>query len=151
MKYLCFEQTLPITIEEAWNFFSSPKNLNLITPPDVKFKILNDVPEQITAGTMIYYQISPFLNLKFKWVTEISVVSHHNHFFDEQRKGPYRIWHHEHYFTKTDSGVLMTDKVFYDIGKSVFGWMAGKLVVDKKVKNIFAFRRKKLEELFSTK
>ena len=148
MTYLSFEQTLPITLEEAWAFFSTPKNLNLITPPEVKFKILNEVPEQISAGTLIYYEISPFLNLRFNWVTEISVVSHHNYFFDEQRKGPYKTWHHEHYFTKTDGGVLMIDKVFYDIGKSVFGWFAGKLVVHKKVKNIFAFRRKKLEELF---
>jgi len=100
---------------------------------------------------MIYCQISPFLNPKFKWVTEISVVSHHSHFFDEQRKGPYRVWHHEHYITKTSDGVLMIDKVYYDIGKSVFGWIAGKLLVDKKVKNIFAFRQRKMEELFGKK
>ena len=73
------------------------------------------------------------------------------YFVDEQRKGPYRIWHHEHYFKKVDGGVLMTDKLYYAIGKSVFGWLAGKLFVHKKVRAIFEFRGKQLEELFGKK
>jgi ligand-binding SRPBCC domain-containing protein len=151
MKYLSFEQTLPITLEEAWAFFSTPKNLNLLTPPDIHFKILNDVPDKMYAGTMIVYEIKLFLNLKFNWVTEITVVDGGNYFVDEQRKGPYNIWHHEHHFTKTDAGVLMSDKLYYDIGKSAFGWLAGKLFVHKKVAGIFEYRRKRLEELFGKK
>jgi ligand-binding SRPBCC domain-containing protein len=151
MKHLQFEQFLPISIEEAWEFFSSPKNLNKITPGDVHFKIVNEVPEKIYSGTTIIYDISPFLNIHFNWVTEITVVKHREYFVDEQRKGPYRIWHHEHYFKKVDGGVLMTDKLYYAIGKSVFGWLAGKLFVHKKVKAIFEYRGKQLEELFGKK
>ena len=151
MKHLQFEQFLPISLEEAWDFFSTPKNLNRITPGDVNFKIINEVPEKIYPGTIIIYDISPFLNIHFNWVTEITVVKHQEYFVDEQRKGPYRIWHHEHYFKKVDGGVLMTDKLFYDIGKSVLGWLAGKLFVHKKVKAIFEFRGKQLEELFGKK
>jgi ligand-binding SRPBCC domain-containing protein len=151
MKYLQFEQHLPISLEEAWDFFSSPKNLNRITPGDVHFRILNEVPEKMYPGAMIIYDISPFLNIRFKWVTEITVVKHLEYFVDEQRKGPYRIWHHEHHFQKTDGGVLMTDKLYYDIGKSVFGWLAGKLFVHKKVYSIFEYRGKQLEKLFEKK
>lgn len=148
MKQLEFKQFLPISIEEAWDFFSTPKNLNRITPGDVHFKIINEVPEKIFPGTIIIYEISPFLNIHFNWVTEITVVKHQEYFVDEQRKGPYHIWHHEHYFKKVDGGVIMTDKLYYDIGKSVFGWMAGKFFVHKKVKAIFEYRGKQLEELF---
>ena len=151
MKYLQTEQFLPISLEEAWDFFSSPKNLNRITPADMHFKILNEVPEKIYPGAMIIYDISPFLNIHFKWVTEITEVKHLEYFVDEQRKGPYRIWHHEHHFKKADGGVLMTDKLYYDIGKSVFGWIAGHLFVHKKVNAIFKYRSKQLEKLFGKK
>jgi len=151
MKHLQFEQFLPISLEEAWDFFSSPKNLNRITPGDVKFKILNEVPEKMYPGTMIMYDISPFLNIHFNWVTEITIVKDHEYFVDEQRKGPYRIWHHEHHFAKADGGVLMTDKLYYSIGKSIFGWLAGKLFIHKKVAAIFEYRKKQLEELFGKK
>ncbi len=151
MKYLQTEQFLPISLEEAWDFFSSPKNLNRITPGDMHFKILNEVPEKVYPGAMIIYDISPFLNIHFKWVTEITVVKHLEYFVDEQRKGPYRIWHHEHHFKKTDGGVLMTDKLYYDIGKSIFGWIAGLLFVHKKVNAIFKYRGEQLEKLFGKK
>jgi ligand-binding SRPBCC domain-containing protein len=151
MKHLQFEQFLPISLEEAWDFFSTPKNLNRITPGDVHFKLLNELPDKIYPGMIITYDISPFLNIHFNWVTEITTVKHQEYFVDEQRKGPYRTWHHEHHFKETTGGVLMTDKLYYDIGKSVFGWLAGKLFVDKKVKAIFEYRRKQLEELFKKK
>jgi len=151
MKHLQFEQFLPISLNEAWDFFSSPKNLNQITPGDMHFKVLNEVPDKMYPGTMIIYEISPFLSIHFNWVTEITVVKHMEYFVDEQRKGPYRIWHHEHHFKEAPGGVLMTDKLYYDIGKSVFGWIAGKLFVHKKVKAIFEYRYKQLEELFSKK
>jgi ligand-binding SRPBCC domain-containing protein len=151
MKHLQFEQFLPISLNEAWDFFSSPKNLNQITPGDMHFKVLNEVPDKMYPGTMIIYEISPFLSIHFNWVTEITVVKHMEYFVDEQRKGPYRIWHHEHHFKEAPGGVLMTDKLYYDIGKSIFGWIAGKLFVHKKVKAIFEYRYKQLEELFSKK
>lgn len=151
MKQLTFKQFLPISTEEAWAFFSSPKNLNLITPPGVYFKILNDVPEKMYPGTMIVYKIKPFLNIPFNWVTEITFIEEHKYFIDEQRKGPYRIWHHEHHFEKVNGGVMMTDILYYDIGMSFIGWLAGKLFVHKKVESIFNFRYQKLEEFFVKK
>jgi ligand-binding SRPBCC domain-containing protein len=151
MKHLQIEQFLPISLEDAWDFFSSPQNLNRITPGDMHFKILNEVPEKVYPGAMIIYAISPFLNIHFKWVTEITAVKHLEYFVDEQRKGPYRIWHHEHHFKETDGGVLMTDKLYYDIGKSIFGWIAGNLFVHKKVNAIFKYRSQQLEKLFEKK
>jgi len=151
MKHLQFEQFLPISLEEAWEFFSSPKNLNKITPRDVKFKIVNEVPEKMYPGTIIMYAISPFINIQFNWVTEITIIKDHEYFVDEQRKGPYSIWHHEHHFEKVDGGVRMTDKLYYSIGKSIFGWLTGKLFVHKKVVAIFEYRRKQLENMFGKK
>jgi ligand-binding SRPBCC domain-containing protein len=151
MKQLEFKQFLPISIEEAWDFFATPKNLDKITPENVRFQIISDLPEKMTTGTVIVYRIKPFLNISFDWVTEISFLEEYKRFIDEQRKGPYRVWRHEHYFEPTDGGVMMTDKLSYDIGKSVFGWLAGELFVHKKVKEIFKFRYQKLEVLFPKK
>jgi ligand-binding SRPBCC domain-containing protein len=151
MKQLIFKQFLSINIEQAWDFFSSPHNLNKITPDGIHFKILNNLPEKMYPGMLITYQIKPFLDIPFDWVTEISHVQERRYFIDEQRLGPYRLWHHEHHFEQVDGGILMTDKLYYDIGKSIFGWLAGKLFVHKKVEAIFNYRYQKLEELFAKK
>ena len=151
MKRLEFKQFLPISIEEAWAFFATPKNLDQITPADVRFKIVSNVPEKMYKGTIIVYQIKPFLNIPFNWVTEITLLEEHKCFIDEQRKGPYKLWRHEHHFEKIDGGVLMTDIISYDIGKSILGWLAGKIFVHKRVQDIFKFRYKKLEVLFPKK
>lgn len=148
MKHLVFEQFLPVSMEKAWTFFSSPENLNLITPPEMKFEILVDLPEEVHTGLMIHYRIRPMLNIPMRWTTEITAVEKHQFFIDEQIRGPYRVWHHEHHFRKVDGGVWMTDKLNYDVGWGVFGWLAGKLWVDKQVQEIFEYRKGKLEELF---
>lgn len=151
MKHLTFEQFLPITLDQAWTFFSSPKNLNLITPPEMDFRILDELPEQMYQGMLIRYKIKPMLNIPLDWVTEITVIKGDQFFIDEQRKGPYRIWHHEHHFKVVEGGVLMTDKLYYDIGMGFIGTLAGKLWVDKQVKSIFEFRSNKLIDLFTEK
>lgn len=87
-----------MTLDEAWSFFSSPGNLNLITPDDLDFKILDTLPDQMYQGLMIRYKIKPMLNIPLDWVTEITMIKDKEYFIDEQRKGPYRIWHHEHHF-----------------------------------------------------
>ena len=148
MHFLKQEQFLPIPIEEAWEFFSTPRNLNKITPEKMVFKIISDVPEKIHEGLIINYKIKPMLNIAVDWCTEITQVSQPNFFIDEQRKGPYKIWHHEHHFKKVEGGTLMTDLLSYDIGMWIFGWVAGKIFVHSKVKQIFEFRRKVLEEFF---
>lgn len=148
MKRLTFEQFLPISLDQAWTFFSSPKNLNLITPPQMDFRILDPLPDQMYQGMLIRYKIKPMLRIPLDWVTEITVIKDHQFFIDEQRKGPYRIWHHEHHFKPVEGGVLMTDKLYYDIGMGFIGTLAGKLWVDKQVEGIFAFRKAKLQQLF---
>lgn len=143
------EQWLPISVDEAWKFFATPANLNEITPADMLFKITSEVPEKMHRGLLIYYVIRPFMNIPMKWCTEITEVKEGVLFIDEQKSGPYKLWHHEHHFVEKDGGVLMTDILHYDIGKSIFGWIAGKVVVHRKVANIFRFRRAKLDQLFA--
>lgn len=149
MKRIHCQQLLPIGINDAWDFFSSPKNLNLITPSDMVFEIKNQVPDKMYKGLIIQYKVRPFLNIPLTWVTEITQVEEQRFFIDEQRIGPYRLWHHEHHFEQTTNGVLVTDILYYSIGKSFLGWLAGVLFVHQKVRNIFKYREHKLNEIFS--
>jgi len=151
MKSLRQEQFLPISINEAWEFFSSPKNLNRVTPKELYFEITSEVPDKMYEGLIIGYKIKPMLNIKVNWCTEITHIKHLEYFIDEQRKGPYKIWHHEHHFKEVEGGIIMTDLLYYDIGKSIFGWIAGKLFVNKKVKEIFEYRYQTLNHYFEKK
>ena len=148
MTKLYQEQLLPLTLEEAWIFFASPKNLNEVTPNDLVFKITSTLPEKMYEGLIITYRIQPLLNIPINWCTEITHIKEQEYFVDEQRKGPYNIWHHEHHFKSVGGGVLMTDILHYDIGKSIFGRLAGKLFVHKQVQQIFRYRYKALETYF---
>lgn len=142
------EQFLPISLESAWDFFASPKNLNAVTPKELNFEITSELPERMYEGLIITYRIKPMLNIKIDWCTEITHISNHQYFIDEQRKGPYKIWHHEHHFKQVEGGVIMTDLLYYDIGKWIFGWLAGKLFVNKKVRQIFSYRYQALNKFF---
>ncbi|MFM7813134.1 MAG: SRPBCC family protein, partial [Flavobacteriales bacterium] len=94
--------TLPISLDEAWHFFSRPENLNEITPDDMSFEIITDVAgKKMHAGMIIEYKISPFAGVNMNWVTEISHCVDHQFFVDEQRFGPYAFWHHQHHFEAT--------------------------------------------------
>lgn len=142
------EQNLNISMEKAWDFFSSPMNLADITPPWLNFMVMSDVPEKMYEGMMVQYKVHPFANLPVWWVTEITHVAEPYFFVDEQRKGPYALWHHEHHFKETDNGVLMTDIVTYIlpfdmIAKPFMGWY-----VDRKLNAIFDFRAEALNRLF---
>jgi ligand-binding SRPBCC domain-containing protein len=148
MHRLKQEQFLPISLDEAWDFFATPRNLNEVTPRDMVFEITSDLPDNMYEGLIISYRIKPMMNITLNWVTEITHIRDKEFFVDEQRKGPYNIWHHEHHFKAVEGGVLMTDLLHYDIGKSIFGWIAGKLFVHKKVKQIFEYRYQALEKLF---
>lgn len=149
MRIIKQNQFLPISLEEAWNFFATPKNLNEVTPNDLTFEITSELPEKMYEGLIITYRIRPMLNIPLNWCTEITHIRENEFFVDEQRKGPYNIWHHEHHFKSVEGGVMMTDIVHYDIGKSILGWIAGKLFVDKKVREIFEYRYKTLETYFN--
>ena len=144
------EQLLPLSLQEAWDFFATPRNLNAVTPKELEFRITSDVPDKMYEGLIISYKIKPMLNIPVNWVTEITHIKDLAYFVDEQRKGPYRMWHHEHHFMEVPEGVLMTDILHYEIGKSIFGWLAGKLFVHRKVKEIFQYRNKILSTYFKS-
>jgi len=112
------------------------------------FEIRSEVPDTMYEGLLIKYRLKLMPGIPVNWVTEIMHIKEKEYFVDEQRKGPYKIWHHEHHFKLVEGGVIMTDLLHYDIGKSIFGWIAGKLFVNKKVKAIFNHRYKILESYF---
>ncbi|MCE1197552.1 MAG: SRPBCC family protein [Marinilabiliales bacterium] len=143
------QQVLPVSPEEAWQFFATPANLNEMTPAWLTFEIRSVLPEKMYEGLMIQYRIRPFLRLPMGWLTEITHVRDGEYFVDEQRKGPYRLWHHEHHFEPCPEGVRMTDLLYYDIGYSFLGVLAGKLFVHRMVREIFAYRQSVLEARFN--
>ena len=143
------QQVLPMNLAQAWAFFSSPHNLKTITPPELNFCITNDAPETIYPGLMITYTVSPLWGIPLPWVTEITHVESERYFVDEQRSGPYRLWHHEHHFEAVAEGVKITDLVHYDVGWGPLGSLITALVVRRRVEGIFAYREKILRERFA--
>ena len=144
------QQKLPITLDEAWDFFSSPENLDLITPDDMSFQIISGADCKAYAGQLITYKIKPLLNIPMTWVTEIIQCVDKKYFIDEQRFGPYKFWHHQHHFEETDDGVLMKDILHYVLPFGFIGEIIGSILLHKKVKNIFNYREQKLSEIFNS-
>jgi ligand-binding SRPBCC domain-containing protein len=141
-------QKLPISQSEAWDFLSDPKNLKRITPDYMGFKIVSGAAERMFAGQIIQYVVTPLLNIPTTWVTEITHVEEGNYFVDEQRFGPYDLWHHKHFIKPIEKGVEMIDIVDYKIPFGVLGRFAHPLIVAPKLKEIFEYRKKALIELF---
>lgn len=144
------QHQLPISIDKAWAFFSSPMNLAKITPPSMGFEIIGAIGENTYSGQIIQYKIKPFLGIPMKWVTEITHVSEGNYFVDEQRFGPYSMWHHEHFFEENEDGVLMTDIVTYKVPGGPLGRFLNWLFIGRKVEGIFNYREERLNEFFTT-
>ena len=146
---LTHKQQIPATGEVVWDFFSNARNLQVITPEYMEFRVLNEEPlGEIYPGMLIRYKVSPLMKVPLFWMTEITAVRRYRLFVDEQRKGPYKMWHHQHLFEENDKGVLMTDIVHYELPLGPLGSLAHGLVVKKQLKEIFDFRRQKVEELF---
>lgn len=149
MGYLKTIQHIPVSIDRAWDFFSSPGNLKDITPPYMGFDITSANRDQkIYPGMIITYKVRPLLRLPLNWMTEITQVKEKQYFIDEQISGPYKIWHHEHHFEESDNGVVMTDILHYKLPFGPAGRLIEKMLVKNRVGDIFEFRRKKLESLF---
>lgn len=143
-------QFIKSDIETCWNFFSSPKNLKVITPKYMGFEVKTEIPEQMYEGLMIAYTVRPLLGIPLPWITEIKTVKENHFFVDEQRKGPYTIWHHEHHFKEVSDGVEMTDIVSYVLPFGIFGKIMHPILVRKKLEEIFAYRFQKVEEIFNS-
>ena len=145
------KQELPITMEKAWVFLSDPKNLKRITPSYMGFDILSGADRSMFPGQIIQYRLTPLLGIPFRWVTEITHVEEGSYFVDEQRFGPYTFWHHKHFIYPTENGVVMEDIVDYKLPLGFLGRFAHLLFVRFKVKQIFNYREKALEQIFNSK
>ena len=142
-------QLLPVSLDKAWDFFSNPANLQAITPANLGFQIISKYHGDVMyAGQIIEYKVRPILNIPLYWMTEITHVSDKKYFVDEQRFGPYSLWHHQHHFKEVSGGVEMTDIVHYKLPFWFLGDIANTILVQKQLKGIFDFRRIKTEELF---
>ena len=144
------EQFLNAKMEDVWDFVSSPKNLKKITPEYMNFSIkAGSVNEKIYPGMIISYKVSPILRIPTSWVTEITHVKKNKIFVDEQRLGPYKIWHHEHLFVEKNNGVLMIDIISYKLPFGVLGRIINYLFIKNKILNIFNYRFNKMNEIFN--
>jgi ligand-binding SRPBCC domain-containing protein len=141
-------QNLPITLNEAWDFLSDPKNLKMITPEYMGFIIESGADRPMFPGQIIQYIVTPVLGIKTKWVTEITHVNDKHYFVDEQRFGPYALWHHKHFIKEIPGGVEMEDIIDYKVPMGWLGQLVHPIIVKPKLDEIFEYRRKKLIELF---
>jgi len=142
-------QKVPATIDQVWDFISSPANLKIITPEYMGFNITSKLlSDKMYPGMIISYKVSPVLGIKMTWVTEITQVKEKEYFVDEQRVGPYSIWHHEHKIEPIEGGVLMTDIVSYKPPFGFLGSIANSILIKKQLKEIFEYRTVAMEKMF---
>ena len=144
-------QHINASLEECWAFFSSPSNLQKITPETMGFQITDFDNQSMYAGQLIQYKVSPLLGVKISWTTEITQVKDKSYFIDEQRFGPYSFWHHKHFFEATPKGTKMTDVVHYGLPLGFLGRIMNTLVVQNKLKSIFEHRRVVIDKMFNSK
>ena len=145
---LKYSQKLPISLNEAWDFLSSPNNLELITPKSMDFYITDYDKKKAYPGQIIQYTVKPFLGIKINWVTEITQVQDKEFFVDEQRFGPYSFWHHKHFIKEIENGVLMEDVIHYKIPLGPIGVLLNFLFINSKLKSIFKYRKQELIKTF---
>jgi ligand-binding SRPBCC domain-containing protein len=151
MAFYQLEQTqkIPANIDAVWNFISSPMNLKEITPSYLGFEVTSKNNEnKMYPGMIITYKVSPLFGIKLKWMTEITHVKDKEYFVDEQRVGPYSLWHHQHKIIAIEGGVLMTDIVTYQPPFGFIGAIANTLIIKNKLKEIFDYRTFAVEKKF---
>jgi ligand-binding SRPBCC domain-containing protein len=144
-----YQQVLPVGIQRAWTFFSNAENLQTITPKEMKFLMKSgNEKHSIYPGQIIVYSVSPLLKIPLTWVTEITHVNEPNYFVDEQRKGPFTFWHHQHLFKAIDDHQTeMTDILHYEIPLRFIGQIMNSILIEKKIKEIFSHRCKAIDQL----
>ena len=145
-------QVIPASLEECWAFFSNPGNLARLTPGSLAFQVRSEPPSSIYEGLMIEYRIRPFPGLRLTWLTEITHVEHLVRFVDEQRVGPYALWHHEHHFGEIAPGkIAVCDRVHYRLPFASFSEPGHRLFVRPQLESIFEHRRCAIEEIFNAR
>ena len=149
MYILDRQQKVSASPEQAWAFLQNPANLDRITPPDLKFRIVTEVPTIMYNGLIIEYRITiPFIGTH-SWVTEIKHIHEGVSFVDEQRLGPYRFWYHYHEMRQEADGVLLIDRVHYQPPLGILGRIAHWFYIRRTLKRIFDYRRKRLATFLS--
>lgn len=148
LTQLFYEQKINTDLDNLWKFISSPKNLSKITPSYMDFKILSKVPNEMYEGLIISYTVKPILGVKMNWVTEITHIKDKKYFVDEQRKGPYKMWHHEHILIETDNGIIMKDIISYIPPFGVLGQILNVFFIKRQVEGIFKYRTEVLNKIF---
>lgn len=146
--YLCREQLVPTSLEQIWGYFSDPGNLNELTPPDLRFKIISGAEGGMYEGQLIEYRVEFLPGMRSLWLTEISHVRQGEFFIDVQRMGPYRFWSHEHRFIVCPGGVLMQDKVTYAPPFGFLGDIVNALWIRRRLDEIFDYRARRITGLF---
>jgi ligand-binding SRPBCC domain-containing protein len=142
-------QKIPISLSQAWDFFSRPDNLKDITPPQLGFEVISQHHgEKMYPGQIIEYMVRPILGIPLYWMTEITHVQDKQYFIDEQRFGPYSLWHHQHHFKEAEGGVEMTDIVHYKLPLWFLGDIAQVVIVKKQLQEIFDFRFAAVKQRF---
>lgn len=143
------EQIIHGSLDEVWEFISDPRNLKRITPDSMGFQVTTkDLPDKMYSGMIITYRVSPLLGIPTIWVTEITHVEEKKYFVDEQRVGPYKMWHHQHFLESVDKGVKMTDIISYRPPFAIIGTIANQLIIKRKLKEIFDHRSEALSSIF---
>lgn len=144
------EQFIKTDINNLWDFISSPENLKRITPEYMGFDITSDnLSGKMYEGMIISYKVSPLFGIKTTWVTEITHIREKEYFVDEQRIGPYKFWHHQHLLIEKEGGTMMQDIVSYSPPFGILGSIINKLVISKKLTQIFNYRRRALDKIFN--
>ena len=143
------KQQLQVNIDKAWEFFSNPSNLEKLTPGNISFNVTSGNVDKMYQGQIITYKIGIFPMIKSNWVTEITFVNKNAYFIDEQRFGPYKMWHHEHIFETKGSATEMTDKISFALPFGFLGHLAYLLFVRKRLKEIFQFRKEVIGNLLN--
>ena len=148
ISHLQREQFVPGNPRVIWDFFATPENLDRLTSPHLRFRIIGHVAPRMYPGQMIEYRVGLIPGLWTRWVTEITHVRETEFFVDEQRLGPYRLWHHEHHFTPAPGGLQMVDHVTYDPGWDWLGGLLDAIWIRRKLDRIFDFRARQIREIF---
>lgn len=151
MHTLKVSQEINASLSEAWDFFSSPENLQKITPAHMGFIILSDITGvKMFPGMIIEYIVKPLFGIPIRWVTEITHVENHKYFIDEQRFGPYKFWHHLHKFTVVNDKLIMEDLVHYKLPFGILGILINRLFVRKQIEQIFSHRKIVVDKIFNS-
>tara|TARA_Y100000739_G_C20310926_1_gene329878 strand:+ start:97 stop:555 length:459 start_codon:yes stop_codon:yes gene_type:complete len=150
LHQLKYTTIIDADIEQVWNFFSNPKNLEELTPKNMKFEIKNTDDTSMYAGKLIAYNITPLARIPMTWVTEITQHKQQDYFIDEQRFGPYKFWHHLHKFIEEEGKTKMIDEVSFAYYGGFIGDLVQHSLITKRINDIFQFRTKKISDFFQT-